>query len=202
MKRCVAYLRVSTQGQDTEPQLQAIKAAVEKSGDVLVNVYKDHGISGAKGRDQRPALDLMLKDAVAKKFDLLVAFDLTRLGRSLSDLLSTMKVLQDAQVDLRLLQNDLDTSTSSGRLMFSIFGAISEFERALIRERVKAGLENAKKNGTRLGRPTNCTPQTEATVKELREKGFSIRKICSLLKISVQKYYDIMSVQGTLTMQN
>ena len=202
MKRCVGYCRVSTQGQDTESQLQAIKAAVEKSSDVLVNVYKDHGISGAKGRDQRPALDQMLKDAKQQKFDKVVVFDITRLGRSLPDLIATLNELSSANVDLQMLQNNLDTSTAGGRMMFSIFGAIGEFERSLIRERVKAGLENAKKNGTRLGRPTNCTPQTEATVKELREKGFSIRKICSLLKISVQKYYDIMSVQGDLAMQN
>ena len=202
MKRCVAYVRVSTQGQDTGSQLQAIKADVEKSGDVLVNVYKDHGISGAKGRDQRPALDQMLKDAKQQKFDKVVVFDITRLGRSLPDLIATLNELSSATVDLQMLQNNLDTSTAGGRMMFSIFGAIGEFERSLIRERVKAGLENAKKNGTRLGRPTNCTPQTEATVKELREKGFSIRKICSLLKISVQKYYDIMSVQGDIAMQN
>lgn len=202
MKRCVAYVRVSTQGQDTESQLQAIKAAVEKSGDVLVNFYQDHGISGAKGRDQRPALDQMLKDAKERKFDKVVVFDITRLGRSLPDLIATLNELSSANVDLQMLQNDLDTSTAGGRMMFSIFGAISEFERSLIRERVKAGLENAKKNGTRLGRPTNCTPQTEATVKELREKGFSIRKICSLLKISVQKYYDIMKTQTEFSMQN
>jgi DNA invertase Pin-like site-specific DNA recombinase len=193
---------VSTQGQDTESQLQAIKTAIEKSGDVLVNVYKDHGISGAKGRDQRPALDQMLNDAKAQKFDKVVVFSIDRLGRSLPDLLESMKLLQDAQVDLQILQSELDTSTAGGRMIFSIFGAISEWERSLIRERVKAGLENAKKNGTRLGRPTNCTPQTEATVKELREKGFSIRKICSLLKISVQKYYDIMKTQAEFSMQN
>jgi len=83
MKRCVAYVRVSTQGQDTESQLVAIKTAIEKSGDLLLDIYKDHGISGAKGRDQRPALDKMLKDAKAQKFDKVVAFDITRLGRSL-----------------------------------------------------------------------------------------------------------------------
>jgi DNA invertase Pin-like site-specific DNA recombinase len=202
MKRCVAYVRVSTQGQDTESQLVAIKTAIEKSGDLLLDIYKDHGISGAKGRDQRPALDKMLKDAKAQKFDKVVAFDITRLGRSLPDLIATLNELSSANVDLQMLQNNLDTSTAGGRMMFSIFGAIGEFERSLIRERVKAGLENAKKNGTRLGRPTNCTPQTEATVKELRDKGFSIRKICSLLKISVQKYYDIMGAQTEFSMQN
>jgi DNA invertase Pin-like site-specific DNA recombinase len=144
----------------------------------------------------------MLKDAKQQKFDKVVVFDITRLGRSLPDLIATLNELSSATVDLQMLQNNLDTSTAGGRMMFSIFGAIGEFERSLIRERVKAGLENAKKNGTRLGRPTNCTPQTEATVKELREKGFSIRKICSLLKISVQKYYDIMKTQAEFSMQN
>ncbi len=195
MKRCVAYVRVSTQNQDTESQLLAIKTAVDKSGDVLVNIYKDHGISGAKGRDARPALDKMLNDASEKKFDKVVAFDLTRLGRSLPDLLATMKVLQDAQVDLQLLQNDLDTSTHSGRLMFSIFGAIGEFERELIRERVKSGLEKAKKQGKKLGRPSLLNDSTKAAVIELKTKGLGVKQICRLLKIGCGTYYSITNPQ-------
>ncbi len=128
MKRVCAYVRVSTASQDTGSQLLAIKQSIERSGDLIVEVYSDEGISGAKGREQRPALDQMLKDAGAGKFDKVVCFDITRLGRSLPDLLETMKALQVADVDLQLLQNNLDTSTNGGRLMFSIFGAIGEFD--------------------------------------------------------------------------
>lgn len=191
MKRCVAYVRVSTQMQDTDSQLIAIKNAIEKSGDVLVNVYKDHGISGAKGRSERPALNQLLKDASEKKFDMVTAFSLDRLGRSLPDLLATMQLLQAAQVDLRLLQNDLDTSTSSGRLMFSIFGAIAEFERSLISERVKSGLEKAKKNGKKLGRPSTMNESVRAAVLELKDKGLGVKQICRLLKIGCGTFYSI-----------
>jgi DNA invertase Pin-like site-specific DNA recombinase len=195
MKRCVAYVRVSTANQDTDSQLIAIKHALDKAGDVLVNIYKDHGISGAKGRDGRPGLDQMLRDASEKKFDKVVAFDLTRLGRSLSDLLATMKVLSSAQVDLQLLQNELDTSTHSGRLMFSIFGAIGEFERELIRERVKSGLQKAKKQGKKLGRPSLLNDSTKAAVIELKAKGLGVKQICRLLKIGCGTYYTITNPQ-------
>jgi DNA invertase Pin-like site-specific DNA recombinase len=192
MKRCVAYVRVSTQGQDTESQLQAIKGAIEKSGDVLVNVYKDHGISGAKGRDQRPALDQMLKDAKQQKFDKVVVFDITRLGRSLPDLIATLNELSSATIDLQMLQNNLDTSTAGGRMMFSIFGAIGEFERSLIRERVKSGLEKAKKQGKKLGRPSLLNESTKAAVIELKDKGMGVKQICRLLKIGCGTYYTIV----------
>jgi DNA invertase Pin-like site-specific DNA recombinase len=191
MKRCVAYVRVSTQGQDTGSQLQAIKAAIEKSGDTLVNVYEDHGISGSKGRQCRPALDQLLKDANQQKFDKVVAFDITRLGRSLPDLIATLNELSSANVDLQMLQNNLDTSTAGGRMMFSIFGAIGEFERSLIRSRVISGLEKAKKQGKKLGRPSLLNESTKAAVIELKAKGMGVKQICRLLKIGCGTYYTI-----------
>ncbi len=191
MKRCVAYVRVSTQMQDTDSQLIAIKNAIEKSGDVLVNVYKDHGISGAKGRDQRPALDQMLKDAFEGKFDKVIAWDITRLGRSLPDLIETLTELGKAKVDLQMLQQNLDTSTPGGRMMFSIFGAIGEFERSLITERVKSGLEKAKKNGKKLGRPSTMNESVRAAVLELKDKGLGVKQICRLLKIGCGTFYSI-----------
>lgn len=194
MKRIAAYVRVSTSGQSTEAQLLAIKNALNSASEVLTQVYEDAGISGAKTRADRPALNQMLIDAAAGKFNKVVCFDITRLGRSLPDLISTLNDLERSGVDLRLLQNNLDTSTPGGRMMFSIFGAIGEFERSLIRERVVSGLQKAKKAGTKLGRPTNCNPQTKATVLELRSKGISVRKICSLLKIGVGSYYQMTAV--------
>jgi len=191
MKRCVGYCRTSTAGQDTESQFFAIKSAIEKSGDVLVNVYKDAGISGSKGREFRPALDQMLKDAKAQKFDKVVVFDITRLGRSLPDLIATLNELSSANVDLQMLQNNLDTSTAGGRMMFSIFGAIGEFERSLIRSRVISGLEKAKKQGKKLGRPSLLNESTKAAVIELKAKGMGVKQICRLLKIGCGTYYTI-----------
>ena len=198
MKRVAAYIRVSTDKQSTDSQLVAIKDAIQRSGDVLIQVYEDHAISGGKCRQDRPALDSMLKDAGASKFDKVIVWDITRLGRSLSDLIATLNELQKFSVDLQFLQNDLDTSTEAGRMLFSIFGAIGEFERSLTRERVKSGIANARAKGVRLGRPTNCNPQTKATVLELRSKGMSIRKICSLLSIGVAKYYEFTKDQELL----
>ena len=198
MKRVAAYIRVSTDKQSTDSQLVAIKDAIQRSGDVLIQVYEDHAISGGKCRQDRPALDSMLKDAGAGKFDKVILWDITRLGRSLSDLIATLNELQKCNVDLQFLQNDLDTSTAGGRMLFSIFGAIGEFERSLTRERVKSGIANARAKGVRLGRPTNCNPQTKATVLELRSKGMSIRKICSLLSIGVAKYYEFTKDQELL----
>ena len=103
-----------------------------------------------------------------------------------------MKSLQDANVDLQLLQNNLDTSTNGGRLMFSIFGAIGEFERTLIRERVVAGLAKAKANNVKLGRPTTINSSVKTAVLELKAKGMGPKRICSLLKIGCYSYYKIV----------
>lgn len=191
MKRCVAYVRVSTTGQDTDPQLIAIKSEIERSGNVLVNVFADHGISGAKGRSARPGLDRLLNDAKSGNFDKVIVWDITRLGRSLTDLIETLSELDKAKVDLQMLQQNLDTSTPGGRMMFSIFGAIGEFERSLISERVKAGLEKAKKTGKKLGRPSTMNESVKAAVLELRDKGLGVKQICRLLKIGCGTFYSI-----------
>ncbi len=195
MKRVAAYIRVSTDKQSTDSQLEAIKDAIQRSGDVLVQVYEDHAISGGKCRQDRPALDSMLKDAGAGKFDKVGAFDITRLGRSLPDLIATLNELQKSNVDLQFLQNDLDTSTAGGRMLFSIFGAIGEFERSLIRERVKSGLEKAKKQGKKLGRPSLLNESTKAAVIELKQKGLGVKHICRILKIGCGTYYTITNPQ-------
>jgi DNA invertase Pin-like site-specific DNA recombinase len=191
MKRVAAYIRVSTDKQSTDSQLVAIKDAIQRSGDVLVQVYEDHAISGSKCRQDRPALDSMLKDAGAGKFDKVSAFDITRLGRSLPDLIATLNELQKSNVDLQFLQNDLDTSTAGGRMLFSIFGAIGEFERSLIRERVKAGLDKAVRSGKKLGRPSNLNTSTKTAVLELKNRGMGVKAICRTLQIGCGSYYGI-----------
>ncbi len=153
MKRAALYLRVSTKEQTTENQRIELERVAQAKGWEIVATYEDAGVSGAKGRDKRPAFDMALKDAVRAKFEVLMSWDVSRLGRSLSGLVETLDQLQANRIDLYLHQQALDTTTPSGKAMFQMTGVFAEFERAMIRERVKAGLNRAKLNGVMLGRP-------------------------------------------------
>src|SRR5215207_430891 len=133
-------------------------------------VYEDASISGAKGRDGRPALDSMLKDPTRGKFDIVAAWSVDRLGRSLQDLIGLLSELHAAGIDLFLPQQGIDTTTPAGRALFQMMGVFSEFERAMIQERVRAGLARAKAEGKKLGRPRVCA-YTEAAIWEARERG-------------------------------
>jgi DNA invertase Pin-like site-specific DNA recombinase len=175
--RVAIYTRVSTNHQTTENQRLELRRVAECRGWKIVKEYTDDGISGAKGRDQRPALDAMLKAATRRDFDLVATFAVDRLGRSLQNLLETVNELHSVRCDLYLHQQAIDTSTPAGRLAFSVFGAMAEFERSLIRERVAAGLARAKANGTKLGRPSNMNDGLRAAIVALRGKGQSIRQI-------------------------
>lgn len=147
--RVALYLRVSTDGQTVENQRQALEAAAKARDWEIVKEFADEGISGAKGRDQRPGLDALLKAAVQRRFDMVAAWSVDRLGRSLRDLVDVLDELQGANVGLYLHQQALDTSTPSGRALFGMLGIFAEFERAMIVERVKAGLARAKAQGKR-----------------------------------------------------
>jgi DNA invertase Pin-like site-specific DNA recombinase len=152
MKRVALYIRVSTSKQDTENQRRELEAVADRSGWKIAKVYEDAGISGAKGRDQRPGLDAMMKAVNAKEFDMVATWSVDRLGRSLTDLLGILQGLHDKGVGLFLHQQGLDTSTTAGKAMFQMLGVFAEFERGIIRERVNAGLARARQNGTKLGR--------------------------------------------------
>src|ERR1700693_3948937 len=128
-KRVAIYLRVSTSKQDTENQLLELSAVADRSGWDIWKVYEDAGISGAKGRDKRPGLDAMMMAVNAKQFDMVAAWSVDRLGRSLTDLLGILQGLQDKGVDLFLHQQGLDTSTTAGKALFQMLGVFAEFER-------------------------------------------------------------------------
>ncbi len=187
------YLRVSTSSQTTDNQRHELERIAALRAWTIVEVYIDQGISGSKGRSDRPDLDRMLKDAVRGKFDLIAVWSLDRLGRSLQHLIETVNELQAVGVDLYMHQQALDTTTPYGKLAFSIFGAFAEFERSLIRERVKAGLERAKRNGTKLGRPSNLNDTVRAAIVALRAKDVPIRKIASQLKVGTGTVYSILA---------
>src|SRR5712671_256415 len=164
MKRVAIYLRVSTARQDTDNQRRELMAVAARSGWDVIKIYEDAGISGAKGRDRRPGLDAMLKAVNSREFDMVAAWSVDRLGRSLTDLLGILQSLHDKGVDLFLHQQGLDTSTTAGKAMFQMLGVFAEFERGIIRERVNAGLARAREKGTILGRPP-VKPSVEARIR-------------------------------------
>jgi DNA invertase Pin-like site-specific DNA recombinase len=176
MKRVAIYLRVSTSKQDTDNQRRELEAVAARSGWQVVRVFEDAGISGAKGRDKRPGLDAMLKAVNAREFDMVAAWSVDRLGRSLTDLLSILQGLHDKGVDLFLHQQGLDTSTTAGKAMYQMLGVFAEFERGIIRERVNAGLARAKANGTKLGR-RRVKASVEERIHKLRKTGMGMLKI-------------------------
>ncbi|WP_395447562.1 recombinase family protein [Aminobacter sp. UC22_36] len=153
MKQAALYLRVSTKEQNTDNQRIELERVAKAKGWQVVATYEDEGISGAKGRDKRPAYDQVLKDATRAKFDVVMAWDVSRLGRSLAGLVQALDDLHSNGIDLYLHQQAIDTTTPSGKAMFQMTGVFAEFERAMIRERVKAGLARALAEGKTLGRP-------------------------------------------------
>jgi DNA invertase Pin-like site-specific DNA recombinase len=164
MKRAVLYLRVSTQDQTTANQERELREIAGRMDCEITKVYKDHGISGAKGRDKRPAFDKLCRDATRREFDMVMAWSVDRLGRSLQDLVGFLSELHALKVDLYLHQQGLDTTTPSGKAMFQMMGVFAEFERAMIQERVRAGLRRAVDEGKVLGRP-RIAPELEKRIR-------------------------------------
>lgn len=166
-RRAALYLRVSTDDQTVANQQRELEAVAERAGWQITAVYKDEGISGSKGRDRRPGLDAMLKDATRRQFDVVLAWSVDRLGRSLQDLVAMLSDLHGSNIDLYLHQQAIDTTTPAGKAMFQMMGVFAEFERSMIRERVKSGMARAKAQGKRLGKPSVPAAKVEAVRAEL-----------------------------------
>ena len=152
-RRAALYARVSTRnGQTPENQIQALCEVASRKGWEIIDQYVDYGVSGAKGREKRPEFDRLLKDATRRKFDVLMAWSVDRLGRSLQDLVSFLEEIHANGVDLYLHVQGVDTTTPAGRALFQMLGVFAEFERSIIQERIHAGLARARTKGVRLGR--------------------------------------------------
>jgi DNA invertase Pin-like site-specific DNA recombinase len=152
----------------------------------------DSGISGDKGRDQRPAFDSLLKIATRREFVLIMVWAIDRLGRSIQHLVGFMNDIQAMGVDLYVHQQSIDTTTPSGRMIFSIFSALGEYERELIRERIMAGQQRARAQGVKIGRPSNLTDAVRTSVKLLHDGGIGIKEISTRLEIGVGSVYRAM----------
>jgi len=174
------YARVSTDNQTVENQLLELHAVAQRQRWDVVIVLTDAGISGAKGRDRRPGFDALLKGIARREFDQIMAWSVDRLGRSLPDLVSFLNDAHAKSVDLYLHQQGLDTSTPSGRMMFQMLGVFAEFERAMIRERIMAGLRRTTKKSGRKPMPED---RVEAIRKSLLD-GLGIRATARLHRAS------------------
>jgi DNA invertase Pin-like site-specific DNA recombinase len=195
-KRVAIYARVSTDGQTTDNQLRELVTAAERHGwDVTVQ-YLDKGISGAKGREARPAFNAMCQALGRREFDLIAAWSVDRLGRSLQDLVTFLGELHGKHVDLYLHQQGLDTTTPAGKALFQMMGVFAEFERSMIVERVKSGLARARSQGKQLGRP-RLDATREAKVLALRAQGKGILKIAKDIGIGVGTVKRIVDTLGT-----
>jgi DNA invertase Pin-like site-specific DNA recombinase len=186
------YLRVSTSGQTVENQRQDLQRVAEQRGWQIVDTYIDHGISGAKGRDKRPAFDRMAKDAAHGKLDLVAAWSIDRVGRSLGHLVEFMDELRQQGVGIYLHQQQVDTSSAAGRAFLQMAGVFAEFERSIIVERINAGLARARKQGKRLGR-LPVSNRTEVQIRNLRQQGLGKLKIARTLRCGVSTVQRVLA---------
>jgi DNA invertase Pin-like site-specific DNA recombinase len=184
MKRAVLYLRVSTIDQTTANQERELRDVASRMGCEITKIYKDHGVSGAKGRDKRPAFNALCKAAARREFDMVMAWSVDRLGRSLQDLVGFLSEIHALRIDLYLHQQGLDTTTPAGKAMFQMMGVFAEFERAMIQERVRSGLARARAEGKQLGRP-KVPEKTERAVQAALRHGRSYRTIAAEYGVSV-----------------
>ena len=192
--KAVIYTRISTsdKGQTVDNQLRILREVAEKKGYEVVQELSDEGISGAKGRDEREGFNELIKGAIRKEFDIILCWDISRLGRSLKHLVSFLEDIQSAKCDLYIHQSGIDTSTASGKMMFGMLSVFSEFERSLIRERVIAGQQRAKAEGKHIGRKTNVNDAVITAVYQLRQNNVPIKRIAKDLQIGVGTVYKIL----------
>ena len=182
MPRIALYARVSTTDQHPEIQLNALRTYAEARSLEVAEVYVDVGVSGAKAK--RPALDRLRADAMRRHFDIVAVVKLDRLARSVHHLTTLGQEFEALGVDLVVLDQAIDTTTPSGKLLFHVLGSIAEFERDLIRERTRAGLAAAKRRGKTLGRPRVISEEASARIRRLHQAGRSLRQIAEVLGVS------------------
>ena len=175
-KKAAIYVRVSTTNQDTERQETELKEYCEKRG-WSYKIYKDHGHSGAKV--DRPALNALVHDLRCRRIDVVVVWALDRLARSLKQLLAISEDCRSVGVDLVSLKQNVDTTLPAGSLTFQVLGAVAEFERELLRERVRSGMAQARRSGKHVGRPAlrKFHASDIEKMRHLRAMGTSIRKL-------------------------
>jgi len=194
VRKVAIYTRVSTLDQTIDNQLIELRDYCSKMGWEIVKEYADEGLSGTLSREKRPALNSLIKDAYRKRFDSVVCWDISRLGRSLKELILFLSDMKDREVGICSVRQGFDTSTSMGEIMFQFVGILSSWEREMIRERTLAGLERARREGKTLGRRKVTNDRITAQIIELRSANRSIRDIASEVGVSRGTVSNVLKV--------
>ena len=184
VRKVAIYSRVSTLDQTIDNQLLELRDHCSKMGWEIGKEYADEGLSGTLSRDKRPALNSLIKDAYRKKFDSVVCWDISRIGRSMKELVLFLSDMKDRDIGICSVRQGFDTSTSMGEIMFQFVGILSSWEREMIRERTLAGLDRARSEGKTLGRKKVITDEITSKIVNLRSIGRSIRDIASEVGVS------------------
>lgn len=206
--KAAIYARVSTKGQTTENQLRELREVAVRTGWQVTHEFIDEGISGAKGRDQRPQFDELNKAIVRREVDVVMSWSVDRLGRSLQHLVYFLGELKGSSVDLYLHQQGVDTTTPAGKALFQMMGVFAEFERSMIQDRVRSGIERAKKEeqtkqGLKRrrrqgklahGRPSKLNDKLVGRISEARAAGVSYRKIAEQVGVSLGTVQNALKV--------
>jgi len=197
-KRVCLYTRVSSAKADCERQLVELREVAENHGWTIVDEYIDDGISGAK--KSRPELDRMLKDVISRKFEVVATLELSRLGRSVSNMCEIANLLKSKNIHLFIKNQNVDTGTIVGEFFFNIINSVAQYERDLIRERVVSGLENWKRNNPdkKLGRPSNLTPEVETKILEMRSRKLGIGKIAKACGVGPQTIHKVINTDKSV----
>ena len=187
--KVVLYLRVSDKSQNPENQRNELMEVARRNGWTVINEYCDHGISGAKGRDKRPAFDEMIKSGLRKEYDLVMFWAVDRASRNLTDLVQMMDDFSAKNVGMYFHQQSIDSTTPSGRAMLQMAGVFAQFERSMLKERILAAHNRARAEGKTIGRPSMLNDGIVASVKFMREQGLGIKRISKELGIGVGTVY-------------
>jgi DNA invertase Pin-like site-specific DNA recombinase len=188
------YCRVSTLDQTIDNQLLELRDHCSKMGWEITKEYSDEGLSGTLSRDKRPALNSLIKDAYRKRFDAVVCWDISRIGRSMKELVLFLSDMKDRDIGIVSVRQGFDTSTTMGEMMFQFVGILSSWEREMIRERTLAGLERAKSEGKTLGRKKVVNDEITSQIVELRNAKKSIRAIASEVGVSRGTVSNVLKV--------
>ena len=190
-KRVCLYVRVSRLEQSVERQLVELRELCENHKYIIVGEYIDEGISG--GKKSRPALDQMLKDVMSRKFEMVVTLELSRLGRSVQNMCEISSLLKSKNIDLFVKNQNVDTSTIVGDFFFNIMNSVAQYEKDLIGERVRSGLENARKNG-RIGGKKPINDDVKNKIITMKNEGASFRMIKAELKVGNDTIKKVLEV--------
>lgn len=193
-KRVVIYARVSTLDQTVDNQLIELRDHCSKMGWEVIKEYKDEGLSGTLSREKRPSFNEMIKDGYRRKFELVVCWDISRIGRSMKELIMFLSDMKDRDIGICSVRQGFDTSTSMGEVMFQFVGILSSWEHEMIRGRTLAGLDRAKKEGKTLGRKTVIDDNKVSHIRKLRSVGRSLRDIASEVGVSKGTVSNVLKV--------